>query len=409
MKAAIPEHRDETDPFLAHLTPREAVVHAPAAPGHRHWRHTLTKPRSYMLVLVLTAGVFTSPGIGAAGARALPVDVISDLDREVAPNSAATCPDVGAYSPSRPDPAREPTVVGLGIFFQDITALSDVEQTLDMDVYITMRWRDPRLAGPARGEGSAECPVPPDGRLWLPTIEPENLRNRQVFYPARFLVDGRGVVTYGRRLWLKTANPLDFRNFPFDRHRWTMIVWPIGSRSNEIVFHPLRHMTGINDRLSIQGWRVGTPRTQVGTAPRIARTGTFARFAVELELDRDWSYYVWKLGLPLTLIVLMAYGVYFIPASAVAQQIGLGMTSMLTLIAYMLTIGSTLPRISYLTRADRFFIGSALLVFLGLVKAVLTTVLGQGSHEHFLNRANHWGRWIYPLAILANATLAFLF
>jgi len=43
----------------------------------------------------------------------------------------------------------------------------------------------------------------------------------------------------------------------------------------------------------------------------------------------------------------MAYGVYFIPASAVGQQIGLGMTSMLTLIDYMLTIGSTLPRISY--------------------------------------------------------------
>jgi hypothetical protein len=31
----------------------------------------------------------------------------------------------------------------------------------------------------------------------------------------------------------------------------------------------------------------------------------------------------------------------------VGQQIGLGMTSMLTLIDYMLTIGSTLPRISY--------------------------------------------------------------
>lgn len=35
-----------------------------------------------------------------------------------------------------------------------------------------------------------------------------------------------------------------------------------------------------------------------------------------------------------------------------------------------LALGSTLPRISYLTRADRFFVGSAILVFLGLVKAV---------------------------------------
>jgi hypothetical protein len=54
--------------------------------------------------------------------------------------------------------------------------------------------------------------------------------------------------------------------------------------------------------------------------------------------------------------VSMAYGVYFIPASAVAQQIGLGTTSMLTLIASMLALGSTLPKIPYLTRADRFFV-----------------------------------------------------
>jgi hypothetical protein len=42
----------------------------------------------------------------------------------------------------------------------------------------------------------------------------------------------------------------------------------------------------------------------------------------------------------------MAYGVYFIPATAVPQQIGPGTTAMLTSIAYMLTLGSTLPQIS---------------------------------------------------------------
>ena len=111
--------------------------------------------------------------------------------------------------------------------------------------------------------------------------------------------------------------------------------------------------------------------------PRVARAGSFARLDVELGLERNWSYHAWKLGVPLTLIVLMAYGVYFIPATALPQQIGLGTTAMLTLIAYMLTLGSTLPRISYLTRADRFFIGSAVLVFLGLVKALAAISLAQ--------------------------------
>ena len=81
---------------------------------------------------------------------------------------------------------------------------------------------------------------------------------------------------------------------------------------------------------------------------------------------------------------------------------------MLTLIAYMLTLGSTLPRISYLTRADRFFVGSAVLVFLGLVKAVAAVALAQGPHARVLDRLNRWGRWVFPLAMLANFALAFV-
>jgi hypothetical protein len=242
----------------------------------------------------------------------------------------------------------------------------------------------------------------------MPAIEPENLRGRQAFYPDRFLVDARGVVTFGRRLWVKLSLPLDFRDFPLDRHRWTITLWPVLSRSDELLFHPLRRATGMSERLSIQGWRVGKPRAESGTGTRVARAGTYARYDVELSLERDWSYHAWKLGVPLTLIVLMAYGVYFIPASALPQQIGLGTTAMLTLIAYMLTLGSTLPRISYLTRADRFFIGSAVLVFLGLVKAVATAALAQTPHASVIERVNRWGRWAFPLAMLANFALAFL-
>jgi hypothetical protein len=83
------------------------------------------------------------------------------------------------------------------------------------------------------------------------------------------------------------------------------------------------------------------------------------------------------------------------------------MTSMLTLIAYMVTLGNTLPRISYLTRADRFFVGSAALVFVGLMKAVLTAVLAQGPNAGLVAHVDRWGRRLYPLAMLANFALAF--
>jgi hypothetical protein len=183
-------------------------------------------------------------------------------------------------------------------------------------------------------------------------------------------------------------------------------LWPVVSRADEVVFHPIARLTGINDRLSIQGWRVGRPQAIATTTSRTMRAGEYARFDVTLDLERDWSYHAWKLGLPLTLIVLMAYGVYFIPPAAAAQQIALGMTSMLTLIAYMLSLGSTLPRISYLTRADGFFIGSAFLVFLGLLKALMTLAVAQGPRAGLVERADRLGRWLFPVAVLINIAIA---
>jgi hypothetical protein len=335
----------------------------------------------------------------------VPDDLAKQLQRAIATSGAAKCPDATAYSLERPEAAAGPTVLGLGIFFQDLVALNDVDQTLDMDVYVVMRWRDPRLADASRGTGSADCPVP-TGRLWIPPLEPERLRSRQIFYPERFLVDGEGIITLGRRLWVKVSYPLDLHDFPLDRHDFTITLWPVTSRADEVTFFPIDRMSGMSQRLSIQGWYVGMPRLTASTTSRDQRSGTFARLDATFEMVRNWSYYAWKLGLPLTLIVLMAYAVYFIPPSAVPQQIGLGTTAMLTLIAYMLTLNSTLPRISYLTRADRFFVGSAVLVFLGLMKAVTTLAVAQGPNAVLIGRIDRWGRWLYPVALLANLLIA---
>ena len=103
------------------------------------------------------------------------------LEMPIHPCSGIPCPSTSLYSPLRPDPAGVPTLVGLTMMFQDISRFNDVEQTLTSDVYVLTRWRDPRLADPSRGDGSADCAVPGEG-LWMPNIEPENMRSRQQFY-----------------------------------------------------------------------------------------------------------------------------------------------------------------------------------------------------------------------------------
>jgi hypothetical protein len=234
----------------------------------------------------------------------------------------------------------------------------------------------------------------------MPAVEPENLRSRQAFYDRRFLVDANGTVTLVQRLVVEVANPLDLHDFPFDRHGFRITLWPTVSRTDEVVFHPLNKWLTINQNLSVLGWRVSPPAATVREDTRLGRLGTYSHYDVVVGMARDWRYYAWKLGVPLLLIVLMAYGVYYIPPNGVAQQVALGMTSMLTLIAYMLTLGSSLPKISYLTRADRLFVGCAIIVFLGLLKAIVALVCVQRDAGNVMRWVDRLGRVFYPVAVL---------
>jgi hypothetical protein len=355
--------------------------------------------RAYDLVWLATGCVGLILSGWAQFSNAESQDVRQYLEAPINPRSGVSCPDPELYSPLRPDPEGEPTVVGLALMFQDISRLDDVQQSVTADVYIMARWRDPRLADPGRGEGSADCPAP--GReLWTPLVEPENLRSQRLFYDKRFLVDSNGTITLVRRSLVEVANVLDLHDFPFDRHEFRITLWPVVSTADEVVFHPLNRWATINGTPSLLGWGIGTPAASVQDSSRVGRAGTYSRYDVVIELTRDWAFYAWKLGMPLILIVLMAYMVYYIPPAAVAQQVGVGMTSMLTLVAYMLALGNSLPKISYLTRMDQLFVGCAMLVFVGLIKAILTTVWVQREATHVIQRVDRLGRWLYPIALL---------
>jgi hypothetical protein len=81
---------------------------------------------------------------------------------------------------------------------------------------------------------------------------------------------------------------------------------------------------------------------------------------------------------------------------------------MLTLIAYLLALSNSLPKISYLTRADQFYIGAAFLVFLGLMKGIFTVIWLHRERAALVERADRIGRWLYPAGMLLNALNAFL-
>src|SRR4051812_36284102 len=65
-----------------------------------------------------------------------------------------------------------------------------------------------------------------------------------------------------------------------------------------------------------------------------------------------------KSFLPLVLIVMMSWAVFWIDPNTSNSQISIAVTSMLTLIAYRFAVDGQLPRLPYMTRLDTFFLAS---------------------------------------------------
>jgi len=73
---------------------------------------------------------------------------------------------------------------------------------------------------------------------------------------------------------------------------------------------------------------------------------------------RGSPHIILELFLPLLIIVIISWSIFWIDTAQFANQIGIAMTAILTVIAFSLTISSTLPRTPHLTLTDAFYLVS---------------------------------------------------
>jgi len=81
---------------------------------------------------------------------------------------------------------------------------------------------------------------------------------------------------------------------------------------------------------------------------------------------------------------------------------------MLTLIAYRFAIGTSIPKLSYLTRLDEFILWSTLLIFATLLEAVYTSSFTKYSKFNQALKIDRWCRWIFPSALILVAVISFI-
>ena len=77
---------------------------------------------------------------------------------------------------------------------------------------------------------------------------------------------------------------------------------------------------------------------------------------IEIIIERNYAHYVWKIMLPVFLILCVAWYVLWIPTEKYEARLNTSIIALLALIAYNFVFQDDIPKLEYLTDMDRFIL-----------------------------------------------------
>ncbi len=301
----------------------------------------------------------------------------------------------------RPNADGPPTEVTVGVRMVDLMGIDDIAQTLTGDFTVVLKWVDPRLAGL---EG---CQVRLE-QIWDPKVVLVNSGRKFPSLPEKARIGPGGQVSYVQRYGSTYATYHNLRDFPFDEQTFEIWLVPLEDSKEQVTFKVAEKVTGRRDLLNISDWIVTDVSGTVDVVYLDAFDHDASRFTFRIDANRITAYYVWKIILPLCLIVAMSWAVFWINPAQFGPQISLSATAMLTLIAFLFATTNMLPALGYFTVLDLFIGGATILVFLAMLEALTTSYLVSQDRAALAQRMDRISRFVFPIAFLILVGLVFL-
>lgn len=268
----------------------------------------------------------------------------------------------------RPNEGNGPTYIKIGIYVYDISYINDALQTFYAKVRLVARWHDPRLAG-----NQDEIRQFHIDKIWNPSIELINTRDVSKKYTDTVFVDEEGQVIYSQTYSGTFTVPLNLSDFPLDSHQLKILIRSY-YRPEDVKIFIDKNLTGWADVLSIPDWTVSNGEAKVVPYFLKEQNREQAQMIFSFQIVRSLGFFLWKVVIPMSLIVLMSWGVFWISADRLEARVAISATAFLTLFAFQFAIASLLPKIGYLTRMDRYTMLCYIFSLMALIETVVVNI-----------------------------------
>ena len=311
-----------------------------------------------------------------------------------------------------PDEDSDPNTIRFIIYVLDVDDIDGAEQNFAANVFVMLRWKDPRLAD----ETDSKPHFVPIEDIWHPRIIIANQFG--IVRPSLgelVEIDAEGTVTYHQRYVGRFSQPLRLYEFPFDEHDFSIHFIVIGYSPETLKLVP-GDLPGYPDivggdiakNLSLPDWHIIKYSAQECPFAIGATDIKAAGFSFIFTAKRYFNFYFWQAIAPTVLIVMMSWAAFWINPAESGAQLGLAASSILTMIAHRFVMANFLPKLPYMTRLDHFSILSMAMVFLALVEVVITSIMAHSDNLKIGKRIDRCSRVLFPVAFVMIVLWSFL-
>lgn len=288
--------------------------------------------------------------------------------------------------------------------------MNEVDNTFTIEVFMDNVWCDPNRPAP---EQSAETftGTEADERLkdgWNPNItfvdeiKAPSKENQEL----KLFTDS--TVEYQQKLNVTLENRYDLRKFPFDRQKLRIELESFDWPATKLELKREADKVAFSERFEIPEWRAVAVGSDIRDVSEARARTKFSELVVTLEVDRESGFYVWKILVPLVLLVGISWSVFWMSGETLASRIAISFTGILTVVAYQFVINEVLPKVTYFTLWDTILLLSFVLMALTVAVNVLQAVLRIKRRESLANEIDATARVAFPVTYVSGLAVFLL-
>ncbi|MBV9540121.1 MAG: hypothetical protein JO167_02545 [Alphaproteobacteria bacterium] len=252
--------------------------------------------------------------------------------------------------------------VTVGVYPTVVDDLNIAASTYDVVAYVWFRWKGPI--------------DPTVGLEFTNVSERQNFVAQKLYPEPHKLADGslyQLMQIHGRFF-----QPFSLIDFPFDRQTLAINMEDEINGHHRIVYVPDLRDSGFSAALQVPGWRTLGWHAEATLqdyashfgAPEVAGSTRHAGLRFAIIIERRASFFLWKLFLPLLIVMCANWLAFLIKPDLVDVRTALTATSLLTLVFLQKSYSDELPEVGTLVLMDKIYAVAYLLVIATLAHVV---------------------------------------